>query len=345
MQRLIEIPASDIEAAGLAVEMALPAEWLTEQLADAEARAIADGRVTARLSRSGRADIVVRGTVHAELEVPCARCLKPAAVTADGELALLLEPRPGAADVAARGPRARATPEAAAKARAVDVIAPTLGGVPRGAGHSRAAVERAPAGTRDERRAPKGGKGKSKVPRIAEYEFNSEEADHDEYDGETVILDPFVREAILLELPNFPLCSETCAGISPPLRPAGHVTKAWGRSPRIGRSRGSSPGESPPPQALKNPFEALKHLAHELPPGPEPSPEALSAGPSESPVPIPQPHPSQTHSPQSDLRPHSNQTTPARLVTSHAAPGRKADAKKLSHRAKANRKGPLRNKR
>lgn len=48
-----------------------------------------------------------------------------------------------------------------------------------------------------------------------EYEFTSEEADVDTFDGETVILDPFVREAILLEVPNFPLCSEGCPGIRP----------------------------------------------------------------------------------------------------------------------------------
>ncbi len=48
-----------------------------------------------------------------------------------------------------------------------------------------------------------------------EYEFTSEEADMDTYDGETVVLDAFVREAILLEVPNFPLCSEDCPGIGP----------------------------------------------------------------------------------------------------------------------------------
>ncbi|WP_437627546.1 YceD family protein [Sorangium sp. So ce1151] len=49
----------------------------------------------------------------------------------------------------------------------------------------------------------------------AEYEFTAEEADVDTYDGETVVLDPFIREAILLEMPNFPLCSEACPGIGP----------------------------------------------------------------------------------------------------------------------------------
>jgi uncharacterized protein len=48
-----------------------------------------------------------------------------------------------------------------------------------------------------------------------EYEFASEEADQDTYDGETAVLDPFLREAILLEVPNFPLCSEACPGIRP----------------------------------------------------------------------------------------------------------------------------------
>ena len=28
-----------------------------------------------------------------------------------------------------------------------------------------------------------------------------------------MVLDPFIREAILLEVPNFPLCSDACPGI------------------------------------------------------------------------------------------------------------------------------------
>ena len=48
-----------------------------------------------------------------------------------------------------------------------------------------------------------------------EYEFAADEAEVDTYDGETVVLDPFLREAILLEVPNFPLCSEACPGIRP----------------------------------------------------------------------------------------------------------------------------------
>jgi len=49
----------------------------------------------------------------------------------------------------------------------------------------------------------------------AEYEFSAAEADRDVYDGETVVLDDFVRELILLEVPSFPLCSDDCPGIQP----------------------------------------------------------------------------------------------------------------------------------
>jgi uncharacterized protein len=59
----------------------------------------------------------------------------------------------------------------------------------------------------------KGKKGNGKADE--EYEFSAAEADCDTYDGETVELDPFVREALLLEVPNFPLCSEACPGIRP----------------------------------------------------------------------------------------------------------------------------------
>lgn len=47
-----------------------------------------------------------------------------------------------------------------------------------------------------------------------EYQFTSEEADRDTYEGDQVVLDSLVREALLLEVPIFPLCSEACPGIA-----------------------------------------------------------------------------------------------------------------------------------
>ncbi len=44
-------------------------------------------------------------------------------------------------------------------------------------------------------------------------ETNPGDSDLDVYDGDHVALDDFVREAILLEVPPFPLCAAACPGI------------------------------------------------------------------------------------------------------------------------------------
>jgi uncharacterized protein len=81
-----------------------------------------------------------------------------------------------------------------------------------------------------------------------------------------VILDGFIREALLLELPNFPLCSETCPGIRP--HPAAPGDAEAPIDPRLaplralkskleaseGSSRGPGPegsGDSPPGRKKK----------------------------------------------------------------------------------------------
>ncbi len=54
------------------------------------------------------------------------------------------------------------------------------------------------------------------APLAAEVELSGDEAAQDVYDGETVVLDQIVREAILLEVPGFPLCAESCPGLAAP---------------------------------------------------------------------------------------------------------------------------------
>jgi uncharacterized protein len=65
------------------------------------------------------------------------------------------------------------------------------------------------------RKAPGSARAERKKPRADEPEFEPEDAGWDTYEGERVVLDRFVREAILLDAPIFPLCSETCEGIRP----------------------------------------------------------------------------------------------------------------------------------
>jgi uncharacterized protein len=56
-------------------------------------------------------------------------------------------------------------------------------------------------------------KGKRAKESEGEFEFDPDEADVAHYEGETVVLDGLVREAIVLDLPISPLCSENCAGM------------------------------------------------------------------------------------------------------------------------------------
>ncbi len=57
------------------------------------------------------------------------------------------------------------------------------------------------------------GRGRKKKGDDDGHLISLEDAEMDTYVGDEVVLDGFVREAILLELPIFPLCSETCPGI------------------------------------------------------------------------------------------------------------------------------------
>jgi uncharacterized protein len=195
---LFAIAAADIDAAGRSLEADLPVAWLDAELAECDARASAPGHLSARLSRSG-GEVVVRGHAHVVLEVACARCLDPAKLDIDADLSLLLKPVPGAA-VEARIEAKRAEGKASKAAKA----AKEAGGK---------APSKAETGSDKGAAGKRAGKGKEKE--LPEYEFSSDEADLDVYDGETVVLDGFVRETILLEMPIFPLCSEACPGIRP----------------------------------------------------------------------------------------------------------------------------------
>ncbi len=199
MQPIFSISVHDIDVGGLARSFELPLSWLELVLGDTEVSATGPGHASVRLSRTGD-DVVVLGKVEATLTQPCARCLRDTTTEVEGELALLLRPARGEASAAKHG---------------------------HGHAAGAAAKEGKEPGKRHERQ---GGKeaarsnGSPRAPRDSAssdddgYEFSSDEADQDSYDGEVVVLDDFLREALLLEVPSFPLCSEDCPGIRPPAR-------------------------------------------------------------------------------------------------------------------------------
>ncbi len=101
-------------------------------------------------------------------------------------------------------------------------------------------------------RAPRGKRAKDSE---GEFEFDPNEADVATYDGETLVLDDLVREAILLEVPISALCSEDCTGM--PSDPAHPREKAEPLDPGKGE-RGMKPHPA---------FSKLAALRDKLPPG------------------------------------------------------------------------------
>jgi uncharacterized protein len=176
----LKINVGDLDAGGKQFTFALRAAWIRGILEDHEATpAGADGELDVRASRSGN-DVVVHGTLRAELEVPCARCLKPVPLLIQQQLSLLFVP--GKVTPPPRAPR---SPGAPAKS--------------------------------DDRDAPaQKRRGRKHADEVEEYELSSEDADTLPYDGEVILLDDVVRDELILETPIFPLCSEDCPGMSAP---------------------------------------------------------------------------------------------------------------------------------
>ncbi len=83
------ISVHDLDASGRSFRLPVRAVWIRGALEATEiGPGLADGELDLRLSKSG-ADVVVRGTLRAELTVPCARCLEPARICVQEELSAL----------------------------------------------------------------------------------------------------------------------------------------------------------------------------------------------------------------------------------------------------------------
>jgi uncharacterized protein len=98
------IPVHDLDAGGREFKLPVRAAWLRGVLEDTDiGPSTQDGELRVRLSKSG-GDVVLRGSVAAEIMVPCSRCLEPTPVAVTEELSLLAVP----ASPSRPGPRPRA---------------------------------------------------------------------------------------------------------------------------------------------------------------------------------------------------------------------------------------------
>jgi uncharacterized protein len=86
------VPARDLDAAGKEFHFDVRAPWIRGAVEGTDIETAGrDGELQVRVSKCGT-DVIVRGTITAELVVPCARCLKPARVVVREPLSALFVP-------------------------------------------------------------------------------------------------------------------------------------------------------------------------------------------------------------------------------------------------------------
>lgn len=179
-QPLFKVSVAEIERNDVTLECPIPAEWIDSHLAETEAKSQGkSGQLTAYLAKNGR-EILVQGRATVDVVMPCARTLEPVPLTLQPEIYLLLTPKAAAAKSA--------------------VAKPAKAGAAKGAE----------------------AKGRRKAKPIEDEpgdELSDQDAARDTFEGDHVVLDDFLREHLVLELPLFPLRSDLRSEDSPAIRP------------------------------------------------------------------------------------------------------------------------------
>jgi uncharacterized metal-binding protein YceD (DUF177 family) len=164
------VPIADLGGGPRRLHWEISDGWLRWALTDTDATPRnGPGELDVELSMNGQ-QVIVRGSASVGVSMPCVRTLDPVDLDLKPEIFLMLEPGPKAEPRRRRdGERERQRPDRPAK-------------------------------------SPAKGPAKKKGPAWRETpELPEEIAAQDRYDGEEVVLDQFVREFILLELPMSPM--------------------------------------------------------------------------------------------------------------------------------------------
>jgi uncharacterized metal-binding protein YceD (DUF177 family) len=158
------VPVADLENGPHEVTFTLTEAWLRDVLEPSGASPRGSGSVSLELTKQG-SDVMVRGHATFGATLPCVVTLDPVHFDLRSEIFLMLKP-----GKAVEGPR-RAKGE------------PATGEGPR------------------EVRVPKR---KKKAAWGAEPELSEDESARDTFVGDEIVLDDFIREFVLLELPLYP---------------------------------------------------------------------------------------------------------------------------------------------
>lgn len=165
---------ADLERGAKEVTFTLNEDWLRRALSDAEAEPLEAGQASLELMKNDHV-VLVRGHAHAKITVPCVVTLDPVPLDLRPEIFLELEREPEPVRVR---PGAKTDPLAA------------------------------PGKTPEQKKAAKRGAERRAKRAKEDPELSAEEAAHDTFKGEEIVLDGFLREFLLLEIPPYPRRSD-----------------------------------------------------------------------------------------------------------------------------------------
>jgi uncharacterized metal-binding protein YceD (DUF177 family) len=168
VQPLFSIVVADLEYGDRELDEVIPLEWLETAFAGTEAKPVGKpGHLEVTVSKTGR-EVMVRGQARASVSMPCARTLDPVAIELTADIFLLLAPGAAPAVPSAKPRKERPkTPEKPAKP------------------------------------GPKVVGAKAKKREAEERLLSDDDAALDTYEGDRVVLDAFLAEFLVLELPMF----------------------------------------------------------------------------------------------------------------------------------------------
>ncbi len=184
------VAVADLENGPKVVDFCISEAWLRAALEGTQAETRGAGRLHAELSKNGR-EVLVRGRAEVSVTLPCVVTMDPLPFELRPDILLLLSPAAGAPAAA----RAKVGQSARRGAAANTTVGQSAR---RGAAGSETAAQSSPGAKRK----------KKKKAWNDEPELTQGEAGRDTFSGDQVVLDDFVREFILLELPMYPRRSD-----------------------------------------------------------------------------------------------------------------------------------------
>jgi uncharacterized metal-binding protein YceD (DUF177 family) len=161
------VSVADLENGPKEVSLSLSEAWLRDVLEPAGASPRGAGSVTLELTKQGH-EVMVRGHAKFGVTLPCVVTLDPVDFDLRPEIFLMLKPGP----------------------------AERRGGEPSGAKKRPGAADPKPIKRKKRSNAPSAS--------AAETAPEEDEATRDTYQGDEIVLDDYVREFLLLELPLYP---------------------------------------------------------------------------------------------------------------------------------------------